>query len=948
VTIQLDTQARVIVDNSAAVGPLKSTQAATRDLAQEMGRAGAAGTTSGKQIAAAAREAERAQSAAAKAVAAARREEERATQAAIRAIQAYGAEARVANQAAAAAARQALTSYQQLGFQISDVAAQAAVGTNPMVIFAQQGGQIAQALAGAGGVLGRVAGFLAGPWGAAVLGAGAILGVLASNSEDAGDSAEDMADRFGDAAADVQLATDSMDRAISGLSGLLNDAGNWFADFALDVAGAMAKAYNEIDDFIVRSEGLIPRVLGGGPALLPSRLEQQRAAAGRAIAGGRADRALAGTGGNQLFGFDPYRSGEFSPFDSKSLETFAQGAERAREAGEREAKQLADTASREAKRASDAATREAQRFAAEQAKLVEGLADLARKTSAEIDKFARGDGSLVGLIERIDAAAAAREAASQRSRDATGLSAAVASAERNIDKRKVEGKAAAEAFNRSVLQAAQTIGDAIGNAAGRSVTEVVEAALSGQIGSIRGPAGNAIRGLQPLARELGRDQGIREGLRPLVNQLKQVFGDQPLGQQLGKSLEAAGFGVAIADIVGKGSREERIGGAIGAAGGQALGTAIGGPLGGEIGKVAGSIIGTAIGGLFVKVKSGSVAISGANGEIITGAAIGSGGAQRRNAEALGSGISGALQSVVDRLGGTIGNFAVSIGQNGGKFRVDPTGQGRTRKSQSGVLAFDTDADAAFAAALEDAIRDGAVSGVSPRVQSALQRYASDIDKAVAEALKVRDLENFLSDRSNPFGSVFRDFERQASERLKVARQYGFDVLEIEKVNAEERAKLLKEQLGETTASAKALLDDIRFGSRAEGSVRDRLSALGSERSRLEGLVAGGDTGQIDALAQIIQQQLDLSREAFGSTGQFAADRGGAINSLETLIRQTEDRINAAAAAAQNPTVDKLTELNTSADETVTELQRQTAILQQLAQGGGLAAFSIGAFARSAV
>lgn len=908
-TIQMDTRARVTVDSSGAIGPLKTTQTATRDLAQEMRQAATAAEQSGDRIAAAARQAASAQI------------------------------------SASQAARQSRAAYQQLGFQISDVAAQAAVGTNPMIIFAQQGGQIAQALAGAGGVLGRVAGFLAGPWGAALLGAGAILGVLASNAGDAGDAAEDMADRYGDAAADVQLASDSMDRAISSLNGLLNDAGNWFADFAIKVGGELAEATNEVADFIERTNGLIPRVLGGGPALLASGLEAQRAAARQGIAGRQAERALASTGGNQLFGFDPYRSGEFKPFDSKSLETFSKGAERAREEGEREARRFADTASREAKRAADAATREAQRFATEQAKLVEGLAALARKTSAELDQFARGDGSLVGLIERAEAADAARKAADNRSRDATGLSAAVASAEGNIDLRKQVAKLQADAFNRTVLGYAQTIGDAIGNAAGRSVTQVVEAVLAGQLGNIRGPAGNAIRGLQPLARELGRDQSIREGLRPLTNQLKQVFGDQPFNKHLGKAFQSAGFGAAIAGIVGKGSREENIGGAIGAMGGQALGTAIGGPLGGAIGKIAGSIIGTTIGGLFVRVKSGSVAISGSNGQIITGAATGTGADQRRNAEAMGSGISGALQSIVDQLGGTVGNFAVSIGQRGGKFRVDPTGAGRTRKRQAGVLAFGEDADAAYAAALEDAIRDGAIGGVSSRVQSALQRYASDVDKAVAEALKVQGLENFLSDRANPFGRAFREFERQAADRLKVARKFGFDVVEIEKVNAEERAKLLKEQLADTTSSARALLDDLRFGSRAEGSVRDRLSALGAERSRLEGLVAGGDTGQIDAVAQIIQQQLGLSREAFGSTGQFAADRGAAIGSLETLIRQTEDRISAASAAAQNPTVDKLTELNTSADETVTELQRQTALLQQLAAGGGAATFSIGAFAR---
>lgn len=841
-----------------------------------------------------------------------------------------------ANDLAAAGIGRQSAAYQQLGFQISDVAAQAAVGTNPMIIFAQQGGQIAQALAGAGGVLGRVAGFLAGPWGAAVLGAGAVLGVLVSELDGAGNAADEMADRYGEAGTRV---VDTFFTPIAAGVGSLKNA--FLADIKTLVDGTvqdldrLARAGQFIGDFLkrVRDGGGLSALAAGGSLLAPSELDALRRAeadeAARQENSRRTERALEAQSLNYFADF---------AFGTPQ----AKAAQKAREEGEREAKRLADTASREAKRAADAAAREAERYAAEQARLVEGLATLARKTAVEIDSYARGDGSLVGLIGRLEEA----NSLSLRSRESTGLAGAVASAEANIEKRKVEGKAAAEAFNRQVLGAAQTIGDAIGNAAGRSVTQVVEAVLAGQLGNIRGPAGNVIRGLEPLYKELGRNESIREGLRPLVNQFKTVFGDQPFGKELGKAFEAAGFGAAVAGIVGKGSREEQIGGAIGAAGGQALGTAIGGPLGGEIGKVAGSIIGTAIGGLFVKVKSGSVAITGANGEIVTGAATGTGGAQRKNAEALGSGIGGAIQSIVDRLGGTVGNFAVSIGQNGGKFRVDPTGQGRTRKKQAGVLAFDTDADAAFAAALEDAIRDGAVSGVSPRVQSALQRYAKDVDKAVAEALKVQDLENFLSDRTNPFGQAFREFERQAADRLKIARQYGFDVLEIERVNAEDRAKLVKEQLANTTATAKALLDDIRFGSRAEGSVSQRLAALGSERSRLEGLVAGGDTSQIDALAQIIQQQLDLSREAFGSTGQFAADRSVAISSLETLIRQTEDRINAASAAAQNPTVDKLTELNTTADEQVTELQRQTAILQQLAQGGGLSAFNIGTFARA--
>ena len=63
---------------------------------------------------------------------------------------------------------------QQLSFQIGDVAQQFALGTNPMIIFAQQGQQVVQALAlMKGGATGLI-GFLAGPWGAVIMGAATV------------------------------------------------------------------------------------------------------------------------------------------------------------------------------------------------------------------------------------------------------------------------------------------------------------------------------------------------------------------------------------------------------------------------------------------------------------------------------------------------------------------------------------------------------------------------------------------------------------------------------------------------------------------------------------------------------------------------------------------------------------------------------------------------------
>lgn len=68
--------------------------------------------------------------------------------------------------------------YVQLGQQMQDAAIQAQMGVNPLIILTQQGSQAAYAMIGLGGRIGWVAEKLAGPWGAAVLGATTALGLL--------------------------------------------------------------------------------------------------------------------------------------------------------------------------------------------------------------------------------------------------------------------------------------------------------------------------------------------------------------------------------------------------------------------------------------------------------------------------------------------------------------------------------------------------------------------------------------------------------------------------------------------------------------------------------------------------------------------------------------------------------------------------------------------------
>lgn len=79
---------------------------------------------------------------------------------------------------------------QQLSYQIGDVAQQFALGVNPMVIFAQQGGQVVQAISLMQGESKGLMAFLGGPWGAAIMGAVTVLGLLGAKYLESGEAAK--------------------------------------------------------------------------------------------------------------------------------------------------------------------------------------------------------------------------------------------------------------------------------------------------------------------------------------------------------------------------------------------------------------------------------------------------------------------------------------------------------------------------------------------------------------------------------------------------------------------------------------------------------------------------------------------------------------------------------------------------------------------------------------
>jgi uncharacterized protein (TIGR02594 family) len=525
------------------------------------------------------------------------------------------------------------------------------------------------------------------------------------------------------------------------------------------------------------------------------------------------------------------------------------------------------------------------------------------------------------------------------------------------------GRAGANAFRTEGLEAAQAIAQVFGGAMGRQVSSVIGAIMGAQTGnfnSVGGPLGgmltllggnsrfsgttvkvNGPGGQMELPRiETSQDlfraglkdvfDPLRRGLRDLLDQLGGIFGDQgSFTRALGRAGGFAIVGGAAGRVTGS-TTGGALGGIVGGFAGEALkGTiskAIGGTLGqalgsaaGPIGSMLGGLIGGAVGGLFKKTPSGSATLSGMGEASYSGS-----GSLKGVVTGAAKTVQTGLERIAEAFGASIGAFSVSIGSRKDKFYVDPSGGGAV-KTKRGAVEF-ADEASAVAYALADALRDGAITGLSAAVSQAL-RSSSDVDKAIREALKVDEVETLLAGLGGVMGKQFRDLERQAQERVRIARQYGFDVLKIEEINAKERVKLADQILSSRIGALRELLEDLEFGDLFEGSLVEKRDRLLVQIAKAEKEAEEGVDGAADTLATLNRKLVELSRDAFGTAGgEYAADRNQAKTAAERIIQLENERVKAAQEAQRKT--------NEHLDEANSHLAEHTSILREIAANTG--------------
>lgn len=440
--------------------------------------------------------------------------------------------------------------------------------------------------------------------------------------------------------------------------------------------------------------------------------------------------------------------------------------------------------------------------------------------------------------------------------------------------------------------------------------------------------------------DIGAILGGLKSIEGLPDGLKKVLGGADgAGGAFGGAV--AGFRTSqLMDALGIGNSKS------GAAIGGAIGSAIPIPGADIIGSIAGGLIGQAL----KPTKRGSATITSVDGN-----ASSRGNDQERIQASLGlaGSVQQRLRQIAEEFDAEIGSFAVSIGQRGKNFRVDTSGSGKT-KTKRGAVDFGQDEEAAVAFALRDAISDGAIKGLSLAIQKALNSNP-DVDKAIKEALKVRDVEELLDGIGGKIRKEVRDFDRQADERLRIAREYGFDILEIERINAEERSKLIESILEDRVGALQDLLNDLVFGDLAEGTLSERRQRLLEEISKAEADAAKGIDGAADRLADLNRRLIQLSRDAYGTAGsEYASDRAQAIASAERIIQLENDRIRGTqeAAAETNRQLATANQLSNEQNDILAEINagiRNLITLDGLniaGGGGGNTGIDLGPLARS--
>jgi hypothetical protein len=446
-----------------------------------------------------------------------------------------------------------------------------------------------------------------------------------------------------------------------------------------------------------------------------------------------------------------------------------------------------------------------------------------------------------------------------------------------------------------------------------------------------GKVGGALGGAKGIVDKLGeatKGQGkSAKVLSDVSMKLGQALGGAQTGDQTAQLLRS--FGV----------KTSRTGGQIGGA----IGSVIPGlPPG--VGEIVGSVIGSIGGGLLKKTKTGTMVLNSASGDVRTSGKLGG------ELTGAGNSIQDQLKSIADQLGGSVGNFAVSIGKRGDYFRVSGSGATNvdTKKTRNiNNLIYDGKDEAeATRIALLNAIQDGAVKGIREGSQRLLQA-GKDMSAQLQKALKFQSVFDRLDAIKDPVGSAIRSLNKEFTGLIGIFNEAGASAQEfaqLEELYGLERAKAIKDTSESLTSSLRGLIDELTKGDSGL-SLRDRLSNIRADFNPMADTIRQGGKVDYDRFTELSRQLIEVQREISGSQTDYFSTFDEVLALSRQALAGQENVVSigsgtaspfSGSAAPSNASVPVVNAINAQTGELMAGFAALTAQVAQLrvASGGG--------------
>jgi len=408
-----------------------------------------------------------------------------------------------------------------------------------------------------------------------------------------------------------------------------------------------------------------------------------------------------------------------------------------------------------------------------------------------------------------------------------------------------------------------------------------------------------------LANDVGNIIGgkIGNAMQELVSTLDRIMPDlaADLGEMFGTEFKAFSEGAKLGGSFGaiSGSRAGgSIGGGLGQIGGEAISGALGklGKFAGPLGAIAGGLIGGLIGGMLKKTPRASATVSIIAGEAMETAIKGSSGALKKAAGQMANGVIDGLLGLADQLGAQLtGDATVSIGMRKKNYRVDPTGQGITKTSK-GAIDFGEDQAAAIAYAMQVAIKQGVLDGLSESMKRLIMGDG-DLQSQIQKALSFKGVFDDLAKRDDPAKFAQDEITRWHDAMAKIFEEAGAtgeELAALERLTGIKRTEAAEE-------AAKAIEDANRAALDRENEIRDKRIELLEAQGKMEEYELAMRAAQLADMPEYlraIQMQINAANDLTKEEEKLAASR------------QEEYALMARLAAAQGDTA------------TVTRLQRE--------------------------